>query len=64
MHAASGLFLCIAFFFLLDFFFFFFFFFPFFGPHVGSLVLPPGIKPETLRWKHRVLTAGPPGKSL
>ena len=45
-------------------FFFFFFFFPFFGPHVGSLVLPPGIKPETLRWKHRVLTAGPPGKSL
>lgn len=29
-----------------------------------TLVLSPGIEPTHLKWKHSVLTAGPPGKSL
>ena len=30
----------------------------------GIIVHPPGIEPVPLQWKYRVLTTGPPGKSL
>ena len=33
-------------------------------PHVGSLFPDQGLNPRSLHWKSRILTTGPPRKSL
>ena len=44
-------------------FFYLFIFWPY--PGACRILIPwPGIEPVPLHWKHRVLTTGPPGKSL
>ena len=39
-------------------------FFGYATQHVGYYFLDQGLNPCFLHWKHRVLTSGPPGKSL
>ena len=53
-----------VFFLLFVFFFLINFFFGCTVQHVGTLVPPPGIKPAPHAVEARVLTTGPPGKSL